>query len=110
MQVMDSPKPTRTSRLAQLIRLYESGQVSDRMDRTLDKLFSVEAVEEQKIVETLRSDLDKLEARFGMESPDFFARFEKGELGDDMDFMEWASLYQMYMRANQRLELLTGAE
>lgn len=110
MQVLDMPKVGRKARLAQLIRLYEEGQVSDLMDRTLYKLFSTEAAEEQKAIKILRSDLDKLEERFDMESSDFFARFEEGKMGDSMDYMEWASLYQMYMRACKRLELLTGAE
>jgi hypothetical protein len=110
MQVLDMPKVNRRARLAQLIRLYEEGLASDLMDRTLHKLFSVEAAEEQKAINELRPDLDALEARFGMESSDFFERFEKGEMGDAMDFIEWASLYQMYMRACKRLELLTGAE
>ncbi|CUS04427.2 conserved protein of unknown function [Candidatus Promineifilum breve] len=110
MQVLDVPKVDRRARLAQLIRLYEQGQVSDLMDRTLYKLFSVEAAEEHKAINLLRSDLDALEARFGMESPDFFQRFENGEMGDDMDHIEWASLYQMYIRSCKRLELLTVEE
>lgn len=39
------------------------------------------------------------ESCFGMESSVFFERFEKGEMGDDIDYMEWASLFQMYVRA-----------
>lgn len=39
------------------------------------------------------------ESCFGMESSVFFERFEKGKLGDDIDYMEWASLFQMYVRA-----------
>jgi hypothetical protein len=109
-QVIDVPKTGRRQRLAQLIRLYEDGHISELMDRTLIKLFSVEAAEEQKAIDTLRLDLDALEARFGMESSDFFARFENGEMGDDIDFVEWASLYQMYIRSCKRLELLTGSE
>ena len=110
MEVIELPRISRKARLAQLIRLYEEGLVSDLMDRTLYKMFSAEAADEQKAVDSLRLDLDELEARFGMESSDFFARFKTGEMGDDMDFMEWASLYQMYERSVKRLELLTGAE
>lgn len=39
------------------------------------------------------------ESRFGIESSVFFERFEKGEMGDDIDYMEWASPFQMYVRA-----------
>ncbi len=113
MEVFDIeelPKLGRKARLAQLIRLYQEGMVSDLMDRTLYKLFSVEADEERKSIEELRVDLDEFEDRFGMKSSEFYDRFEAGEMGDDADFIEWASYYQMYERAMKRLELLTGAE
>lgn len=109
MAVTEQHTTSRLSRLQRMIRIYEAGQVSELMDRTLDKLFSLEAYEEEKAIKTLRGDLDELEARFGMESSDFFERFERGEMGDDIDFIEWASLYQMYEHASQRLALLTGS-
>lgn len=108
MQLIELHTETRLSRLERLIKLYQGGHVSTLMDRTLDKLFSVEAAEAQKTIDILRTDLDELEARYGMESSAFFERFDKGEMGDAMDFIEWASLYRMYMRASKRLELLTG--
>ena len=110
MQVLDTPKISGRARLVQLIRLYEEGLASDLMERTLYKLFATEAAGEQKAIDRLRSDLDDLEVRYGMESSEFFARFDAGELGDDMDFIEWASLYQMYMHSMKRFEILTGAE
>ena len=30
-----------------------------------------------------------------MESATFYRRFEAGELGDGMDFFEWAGLYEL---------------
>ena len=49
-QTMDSRTKKRSERLEQLIRIYESGQVSELMDQTLDKLFSVEAATVQVIL------------------------------------------------------------
>jgi hypothetical protein len=93
--------------LAQLIRIYESGHVSELMDQTLDKLFSVEAAKAQKDIEELRVDLLAFEERFGMESEEFYNRFEAGEMGDDMDFIEWASFFDMYRNAQSRLAALS---
>ncbi len=98
----------RSSRLAQLIRVYESGDISELMDRTLDKLFSIEAAEAQKDVEELHADLLRFEDRFGMKSEEFYNRFEAGEMGDDTDFIEWASFFDMYRHAKSRLSLLGG--
>jgi hypothetical protein len=109
MQVQTSETRTkkRSTRLAQLIRIYESGQVSELMDQTLDKLFSIEAAEAQKDIEELRADLLAFETRFGMESEEFYSRFEAGEMGDDADFIEWASFYDMYRNAQSRLAALS---
>ena len=40
-------------------------------------------------------DLREFEERYGMDSQTFYERFEAGELGDDMDFFEWAGLYEL---------------
>ena len=43
-----------------------------------------------------------------MESATFYRRFEAGELGDAMDFFEWASLYELrqdIIKKIQRLEM-----
>lgn len=99
----------RSARLAQLIRIYESGQVSELMDRTLDKLFSVEAAEAQRDIDELSVDLLRFEERFGMTTEEFYNRFEAGEMGDDADFIEWASYYNMYQNAKIRFEALSDS-
>ncbi|MEZ4517432.1 MAG: hypothetical protein R3C44_11575 [Chloroflexota bacterium] len=103
-------KDEKSARLAQIIRLYESGQVSELMDQRLSKLLSTEAAEARNTVEVLESDLTEFEDKYGLKSSQFFERFEHGDMGDAMDYIEWASLYQMYVRANKRLELLTEVE
>ena len=108
MQVQAMPSRThkRSARLAQLIRIYEHGQVSELMDQTLDKLFSMEAAEAQKDVEEFSAVLLRFEERYGIESNEFYDRFEAGELGDDADFIEWASFIDMYRHAENRLAAL----
>lgn len=109
-QISDIRSNKRASRLLSLIRLYESGQASERMDRTLDKLLSAEEAETKEAVQQLRADLDEFEQRYNMESAAFYARFTQGEMGDDMDYITWASLFQMYTRAVNRLHILTEAK
>lgn len=108
-QTIDPRRKKRSARLAQLIRIYESGQVSELMDQTLDKLFSVEAAEAQQDVEELRTDLLKFEEQFGMITEEFYNRFEAGEMGDSADFIEWASFFDMYRHAKERLAALSDA-
>ncbi len=58
--------------------------------------------DDKELIDQLRADLDEFEARYKMDSPVFYKRFEAGELGDAMDYIEWASLYQMYVNALAR--------
>lgn len=106
MELTESHSINRSSRLEKMIRLYELGQVSDFMDRVLDKVFAQEAAKEQALIDQLRIDLDEFEEKYDLDSETFYARFRRGEMGDAMDFMEWASLYDMYTNALGRLSVL----
>ncbi|MBP6787417.1 MAG: hypothetical protein KA170_07510 [Candidatus Promineofilum sp.] len=106
MQVAEPQTTTGLSRLEQLIRLYEMGHASSYLDRVLDKVFAQQAIDDEALLTQLRADLDDFEAKYEMDSASFYARFRAGEMGDAMDFMEWASLYDMHEGAIQRLSVL----
>ncbi len=38
------------------------------------------------------------EQRFQISSADFYARYQKGDMGDAADFVEWAGDYQHYLQ------------
>ena len=44
------------------------------------------------------------EQRYQMSSADFYARYQRGEIGDSIDFVEWAGDYQHYQEIKQELE------
>ena len=48
--------------------------------------------------------LSKFEGKYGTASEDFFDRFSKGEMGDSVDFIEWANDYQHYLAIRFDLE------
>jgi hypothetical protein len=95
-------------RLSTLARLYEAGQSSPMMDRTLEKLLAHEAEEAKRQLEELDAEPATFEQIYGMSSTDFFRRYQKGSTDDRMDFVEWASLMRMRENLLHRLELLTG--
>ena len=49
-------------------------------------------------------DLTQYEIRHGMNSGSFFARFEAGELGDEVDLIRWANKYEIYQETKAELE------
>jgi hypothetical protein len=44
------------------------------------------------------------EQRYQMSSADFYVRYQKGEMGDSKDFVEWAGDYQHYLEIKDELE------
>lgn len=44
------------------------------------------------------------EHRHGMASEDFYDKYEKGELQDSVDFVEWANDYQHYIAIRLKIE------
>ena len=95
-------------RLHALAELYEQGQASDLMDRTLDKLLHHEAEQSQAQLHQLEADLAEFEHQYNLSSTDFYRQYQAGQMGDDMDYVEWASLVQMADNLKKRLHLLSG--
>jgi len=78
------------------------------LDLILEKLLDVSLSQHRLRLERYERDLREFERRYGMESAAFYRRFEAGELGDAMDFFEWAGLYELredIMNKIQRLEM-----
>jgi vacuolar-type H+-ATPase subunit D/Vma8 len=103
------PAKTMTAeRLYALAELYQQGQVSELMERTLEKLLRQEAEACQAQLRQLQADLREFEQKYHRSSTEFYQQFQAGETSDDMDYVEWASLIQMADNLEKRLRLLTG--
>lgn len=94
------------SQINALEKIYQNRLEDSYLDRAINKIVTCEISNTQKNIEALKKDLNKLEKRFDMDSSTFFEKWESGSLGDDADFFEWSALYQMFLRAKRRLELL----
>jgi hypothetical protein len=79
------------------------------IETTLNKLLSREFNRMVELKASLSNELLAFEKHYNMESSFFYQRFEAGELGDAMDFIEWAATVEMLTNVNQRLELLEMA-
>jgi len=67
-----------------------------------------EAMETTSPVDALIATVERLtryEEKFGMESPEFYAKFMRGEMGDDRDYIAWAGTYEIFQRQKKRLEV-----
>jgi len=55
----------------------------------------------------LQGDLAEFEAQYALSSREFYPRYARGEMGDDMDFIEWAATLEMIANLNQQAALVT---
>jgi hypothetical protein len=77
------------------------------LDLILDKLLDATLSQHQLRLARYERDLQEFEQRYKMDSAIFYRRFQTGELGDAMDFFEWAGLYELredVLKKIQRLE------
>lgn len=65
------------------------------LDQVVGKLLDLTLGQQRRRLARYERDLQEFEKRYGMDSATFYARFEAGELGDALDFFEWAGLYEL---------------
>ena len=79
------------------------------LDLILGKLLDISVSQHRLRLERYERDLREFEGRYGMESATFYRRFEAGELGDVMDFFEWAGLYELRQDILEKIRRLETA-
>jgi hypothetical protein len=99
--------------LAQLKKLedYVARYGDDQfITASLTKLVEYKIQRYERTLEDLRQDLMQFEQTYHRSSDEFYQAFTRGEAGDDMDVVEWGSLYAMYKRILAKKNLLASAE
>ena len=76
------------------------------LDSTIDKLLAREIFNVRNLQTRLQEQLSLFETQYKLKSDVFYKQFQNGDLGDEMDFVEWASTVEMMEKANQRLSVL----
>jgi len=99
-------RKTTAKRLIQLAHLYEGGQTSPLLERTIDKALAHEADTARQQLVQIRQDLGELENQYAMSTDEFVRLFRVGQVDDRLDFIDWASLAQMAEGLETRLHLL----
>ena len=99
---------TTAQRLRVLAELYQQGKASQLTERTLDKLLTYEIDLCQKQLSQLQADLAQFEQQYSLSSVDFYQRYQASQIDDQMDYVEWASLVQMFHNLKNQLQLLTN--
>lgn len=53
---------------------------------------------------SLLRELVAYEEQYALRSDVFYARFMRGEMGDDLDFIMWAGQYELYLETKQAID------
>jgi hypothetical protein len=62
---------------------------------SIDKIFQRERDQLQSQIARPRDQLAVFKDHCGLTTPEFYERFERGEMGDDADFFEWSATWEM---------------
>lgn len=87
-------------------KIFEKGLQDEYLSRSIGKIIEHERAKTSQDIQSLKVELERFESQYKMSSEEFFAMFEKGELGDREYYFEWSALFKMYKRSIERLEML----
>jgi len=95
----------KVKRLEQYVATDE-GAADPVVEQAVDKLLQRETARLTELKTRLEQQLGEFGKQYAMKTPDFYARFERGELGDAADFVEWSATCEMAGNLDKRLMLL----
>ncbi|MBI5602878.1 MAG: hypothetical protein HY879_05945 [Deltaproteobacteria bacterium] len=76
------------------------------LELAIEKLLKREAPRMDELKQRLLKQESEFEKKYGLNSEEFYRRYEKGIMGDDMDYVEWSATIDMLTGLKKRLSLL----
>jgi hypothetical protein len=76
------------------------------IELAIEKLLKREASRMDELKQRLLRQKTEFEEEYGLDSEEFCRRYEKGAMGDDMDYVEWSATVDMLAGIEKRLSLL----
>ena len=86
----------------------DSSKADPVLDSTIDKLLARERSKMLGLKVRLEEQCEVFETKYAQSSAGFYADYENGKMGDEMDYIEWASTIEMLTKLENRLALLEG--
>ncbi|MGI9860895.1 hypothetical protein SDD30_05835 [Moorella naiadis] len=95
----------RLKRLEELVQVFGSDRL---VDTTINKLMKAKKQELVKRLNNIKVEIKKLEQTYQIDSGVFKDKYNAGLLGDDVDYIKWASLIDMEERLRKQMRYLEG--
>lgn len=84
----------------------DNSSVDSVLDTTINKLLAREYARILEVKSHLTEQCAQFEKNYSLKSVEFYERYERGQMGDEMDFVEWAATIEMLANIDKRLALL----
>ena len=97
---------SKVKRLEEYVPSTNASSLDRVLELTIDKLFDRETSRLISQKARLEQQLADFERRYYLNSEEFYEKFERGEMGDVMDFIEWSATYEMAANLRHRLSIL----
>lgn len=95
------------------VTLELNNYIADKFDKYIklfgsnelmfDKFIDYHINRLKREISRMQASLDKYEKKYNMKTEQFYKQFDKGEIGDDKDYMLWAGIYEMQLDSKQKL-------
>lgn len=72
----------------------------------LNKILEMSIQSIQNKISEYEKILKNYESKYNLKSKDFYEKFESGKLGDSMDYMEWSGVYELYLKAGNKIKTI----
>jgi vacuolar-type H+-ATPase subunit D/Vma8 len=95
----------RLKRLEGLVQVFGSDRL---VDTTIHKLMQTKKQELVKRLNSIQLEIKGLEQTYQINSDEFKDKYNAGFLGDDFDYIKWASLIDMEQRLKKQMRYLDG--
>lgn len=89
-----------------LQRLYTAGFQNRFLDTAVHKIIVHQTTRDEDDLLQVNNDIAQYESRYNVDSVTFWTQYQRGELDDTADFMEWHILCKSRQRIEKRLAIL----
>lgn len=90
------------AKIKRLEKLVQEFPINDNMlDLTLDKIFDREINKLEIKIADFTNQIRQWEENYQINSTSFLEKFESGQMGDNMDFIDWASTLEMRAKSEK---------
>ena len=96
-------------KIQRLGRIVSHNDTEDHvLELTLNKILNREINKIQSQIEGFNNLLFQFEKKYDLDSANFVKQYEKGTIGDNIDYIEWVSTIEMKRNAEKYIVNLQG--